>query len=59
MNFFQSHDTVWFFWTVTKDEDIAQKVEELAIIWKKHFEDMSLQIFDEKSQGLILLFWSD
>ena len=37
--------TVWFFSTVTKDEDIMQKLEELAKFWKKLQKDERLQFF--------------
>ena len=41
-------DTVWFFSTVTWDENIMQKLEELAKFWKKLLEDESLQLFAKR-----------
>ena len=44
-------NTVWFFSTATKNEDIKQKLEKLAKFWKKPLEDESLQFFAERFQG--------
>ena len=46
--------TVWFFSTATTDEDITQKLEELAIFWKKPLKDESLQFFCWKKSRI---FW--
>ena len=43
--------TVWFFSTATKDEDITQKLDELAKFWKKPLKDKSLQFFAERFEG--------
>ena len=49
-DFFTFCVTVWFFSTVTLDENIMQKLEELAKFWKKLPEGESLQLFAKRFQ---------